>query len=102
LGHTRRLDASSRYTLFTSGEASAAGLINLPPDAKKLGAALRWIGYVSVDDVDAIVDRLKQLDGFVSRFSELKEISLSRLRMSAAVRGVSDRSRGLICTKMES
>lgn len=54
-----------RYTLFTAGEASAGGLISLPQDAKKLGAAPRWIGYVSVDDVDTTVDRLKQLGGAV-------------------------------------
>ena len=39
-------------------------------------------------------------NSFIS--GELKEISLSRLRISFAVRGGSGRSRGLICTRMVS
>ena len=35
------------YTLFTIGGASVGGLINLPEDARKMGAEPRWIGYVS-------------------------------------------------------
>jgi len=64
--HTR--DASMpglRYTLFTVGEASAGGLVSLPQDAKKLGAAPRWIGYVGVDDVVATTGRVKELGGTV-------------------------------------
>jgi len=34
--------------------------------------------------------------------AELKDISLTRLRISAAERGVVERSRGLICTRIES
>src|SRR5215472_2760722 len=46
------------YTLFTVGKASVTGLINLPEDARKMGATPRWIGYVGVKDVDAAVDRI--------------------------------------------
>ena len=55
----------SRYTLFTAGDVSTAGLINLPQDATTQGAAPQWVGYVSVDDVDAAVHRVKELDGTV-------------------------------------
>ena len=53
------------YTLFTAGEASVSGLMDLPEDARKMGAGPTWIGYVGVDDVDATVDRVKQLGGAV-------------------------------------
>ena len=55
----------SRYTLFTASDVSTAGLINLPQDATTQGAAPQWVGYVSVDDVDAAVHRVKELDGTV-------------------------------------
>jgi hypothetical protein len=55
----------SPYTLFTVGEAPTGGLINLPPDAKSLGAAPQWVGYVSVEDVDTAVRRVKELGGTV-------------------------------------
>jgi hypothetical protein len=53
------------YTLFTAAGASVSGLMDLPEDARKLGATPRWMGYVSVDDVDAAVDRIKRLGGAV-------------------------------------
>jgi predicted enzyme related to lactoylglutathione lyase len=55
----------SRYTLFTTGDVSTGGLIDLPQDAKAQGARPQWVGYVSVDDVDAAVHRVKELDGTV-------------------------------------
>src|SRR6516164_9623943 len=63
---TREASMSSlRYTLFTVGEVSTGGLIKIPLDAKELGAAPRWIGYVSVDDVDTTVNLVSQLGGTV-------------------------------------
>jgi predicted enzyme related to lactoylglutathione lyase len=53
------------YTLFTAGSAAVSGLMELPPDARKMGATPRWMGYVGVDDVDAAVDRIKRLGGAV-------------------------------------
>ena len=38
---------------------------SLPPDARRMGASPRWIGYVGVDDVDAVADRIVRLDGAV-------------------------------------
>jgi predicted enzyme related to lactoylglutathione lyase len=65
VGWGTRAASSSGYTLFTAGQASTSGLINLPPDAKKLGARPQWIGYISVDDVDGAVNRVKRLGGTV-------------------------------------
>lgn len=61
----RDASASMPYTLFTAGEDSVGGLIGLPEHADKIGAQPRWIGYVSVDDVDATAGRIKQLGGAV-------------------------------------
>ena len=62
------LDASTpdlAYTLFTMGEAPVSGLMDLPAQARKKGATPRWIGYVAVDDVDAVARRFKRLGGTV-------------------------------------
>jgi uncharacterized protein len=53
------------YTLFTAGNASVGGLMDLPDEARKKGATPRWVGYVGVKDVDATADRLKALGGAV-------------------------------------
>jgi hypothetical protein len=53
------------YTLFTAGEIAVAGLTGLPAEAQRMGAQPRWMGYVSVDDVDAATDRLRHLGGTV-------------------------------------
>jgi predicted enzyme related to lactoylglutathione lyase len=53
------------YTLFTSGDASVSGLMDLPEDARTMGATPRWMGYVGVNDTDATADRIKRLGGAV-------------------------------------
>lgn len=53
------------YTLFLCGQISVGGLMRLPTDAGKLGATPRWVGYVAVDDVDAVALRVKELGGAV-------------------------------------
>jgi uncharacterized protein len=56
---------SMAYTLFTVGEASVSGLMSLPEGAAKAGAKPRWLGYVGVNDVDAMAERIKHLGGVV-------------------------------------
>jgi len=53
------------YALFTVEGISVSGLMGLPPDAKKTGVNPGWIGYVSVDDVDAAANQVKHLGGVV-------------------------------------
>ena len=79
------------YALFTVGKTSVTGLINLPEDARKMGAAPRWIGYVGINDVDAAVDRIKRLGGTVhapptdmpdiSRFSVVADPQMATLAL---------------------
>lgn len=51
------------YTLFTNGAAPVAGMMQLPPMAREAGVRPDWIGYISVDDVDAFVRRIQQAGG---------------------------------------
>jgi predicted enzyme related to lactoylglutathione lyase len=53
------------YTLLTVGEASVGGLMQLPEDARRMGAQPRWLGYVAVNDVDAAARRVGQAGGTV-------------------------------------
>ena len=61
-------DASVRgstFSVFTVGGSPVAALMNVPEDARRMGATPQWIGYVGVDDVDAAVDHVKQSGGRV-------------------------------------
>jgi uncharacterized protein len=53
------------YTLFTAEEHPVSGLMDQPEDSRRMGAPPSWIGYVSVENVDATADRVKQLGGTV-------------------------------------
>jgi predicted enzyme related to lactoylglutathione lyase len=53
------------YTLFTAGKSTVSGLMELPPDARNMGATPRWMGYIGVNDLDATADRIKRLGGAV-------------------------------------
>jgi predicted enzyme related to lactoylglutathione lyase len=60
------LDASTAafsYTVFTADTVEVGGLMELPPEGRRMGAAPRWVGYVAVDDIDATAERLQQLGG---------------------------------------
>jgi hypothetical protein len=51
--------------LLSSGKVPVAGLMNLPEEARRMGATPRWMGYVCVNDIDATVGRIRQLGGSV-------------------------------------
>jgi len=53
------------YSVFSAGKAEVGGLMELPPDALRMGAEPRWVGYVAVDDIDGTVERLRRLGGSV-------------------------------------
>ena len=53
------------YTLFYAGSDMAAGLMEQPEDARKMGAPPSWLGYVGVDDVDASTAKAKGLGATV-------------------------------------
>ena len=51
------------YTLFLAGDTGVAGMMTLPPGADRPA----WLGYVSVDDVDAYAARLTKAGGAIHR-----------------------------------
>src|SRR5271165_3612273 len=53
------------YSQFTAGDIPVAGLMKLPPGGRRDGPPPQWIGFVGVDDVDAVVSRARQLGGIV-------------------------------------
>lgn len=53
------------YTILKAGEAPVGGLMELPEEARKMGAPPHWIGYVGVDDVDAATEKARRLGGSV-------------------------------------
>ena len=79
------------YSLFTTEDSPVAGLMTLPEGARRTGVAPQWMGYVEVDDVDAAVDRIKQLGGAVhvpptdlpniSRFSVVADPQMATLAL---------------------
>ena len=48
------------YSVFTAGDTPVCGLMELPPEGRKMGATPRWVGYVAVDDLDSSVAQLKR------------------------------------------
>jgi uncharacterized protein len=81
----------SAYSLFTIGDSPVTGLMTMPEEARRSGVTPRWTGYVGVDDVDAMVERIKQLGGAVyvppmdipniSRFSVVADPQMATLAL---------------------
>jgi predicted enzyme related to lactoylglutathione lyase len=71
------------YTVFTAGETAVSGVTDLPKHGR--GERPGWMGYVSVNDVGATADRIKQLGGAIyvepqeilnfNRFSVIHNVS---------------------------
>ena len=55
------------YTLMGIGSADVAGIMAIPEEAKKMGARPGWIGYVAVEDVDKVAEKVKKAGGQVHR-----------------------------------
>jgi uncharacterized protein len=53
------------YNMFTIGPTPLGGLMELPMEARQKGALPRWVGYVGVDDVDAVAESIRRLGGAV-------------------------------------
>lgn len=50
-----------KYSMFSLGDKSAAGLMEMPADAKKGGVPSHWMTYIHVDDVDASASKARKL-----------------------------------------
>ena len=61
---TNRMDGpTGAYTIFNIGETGMAGMLTIPEDAKAMGKPPSWIGYISVEDVDAHVVKIVEAGG---------------------------------------
>ena len=79
------------YILFGDGKSAISALTPLPNDARQESVQPIWVGYVGVDDVDAIAARVVQLGGMVqvpptnasdiSRFSVVTDPQGARLAL---------------------
>ena len=55
---TSDLDMGLTYTMASVGDGKyVAGMMELPPPAKAMGAPPHWMGYVAVTDVPAAIAR---------------------------------------------
>jgi uncharacterized protein len=57
--------SGNSYSLFSTTDAPAAGLMKLPDEARRMGVPPYWLGYVGVSDVDAVTAQFKRLGGRV-------------------------------------
>ena len=48
------------YTVMNAADRGAAGIMDIPEDAKAMGAGPAWLGYIYADDVDAAADSLRR------------------------------------------
>ena len=53
------------YTMWMAGEAPIGGVMELPEQARQMGAPPNWMAYVSVLDAGAAAERVKTLGGNV-------------------------------------
>jgi uncharacterized protein len=53
------------YTFLSADKALVCGLMELPEEARRMGATPRWMGYVALGDVDAVTERIKRLGGAI-------------------------------------
>jgi predicted enzyme related to lactoylglutathione lyase len=53
------------YNVVRAGDVPLGGLMDLPEEAKRLGATPRWVGYVAVGDIDATAAQIGRLGGTI-------------------------------------
>lgn len=64
---TQACDGGMPYTVALAGGRPAAGLMDLPEEARAAGMPPAWLGYVGVADVDAAADGVRRAGGAVHR-----------------------------------
>ena len=58
------------YTVLDAGDGQVGGIMALPAEARETGLKPCWMGYIGVDDVDAVADRIKKAGGAIHRAPE--------------------------------
>jgi len=75
--------AAPPYIFFTLNGRPAAGLLTMPPEAK--GAPTMWIGYVTVADLPAAVEKARALGAKVCR--DITQIPMGRFALLSDPQG---------------
>jgi len=79
-------DQDPSYRMFTAGDTPVGAVMNLPDEAKQMGAPPHWMFYVAVADTDATVRQVKSLGG--RAYMESMDIpSVGRLAVLADPQG---------------
>ena len=58
-------ESSIDYTMWMLGDAPVGGVMDIPPEAKEMGAPPNWLAYVEVPNVDQTVEQATKLGGKV-------------------------------------
>jgi len=58
------------YTVLDAGDGQVGGIMALPAEARETGLKPCWMGYIGVDDVDAVADRIAGAGGAIHRAPE--------------------------------
>ena len=53
------------YTVMNAADRGVAGIMDIPEDAKAMGAGPTWLGYIYAGDVDAAFESVKKAGGKV-------------------------------------
>src|SRR5580658_10321359 len=53
------------YEILSTGSTMVAGMMDIPAEAKAMGARPGWLGYIWVEDVDKAVPKLTAVGGKV-------------------------------------
>lgn len=59
-----------KYTIVSAGGAPVGGIMEIPAEAKQMGAQPAWMGYVGVADVDAHAAKLQAAGGAIHHAPE--------------------------------
>ena len=63
------------YMILSAGDAGAGGLMPMPKSVRDAGGRPGWMGYITVDDVDAMERRVAEAGGSVHRSaSDIPEV----------------------------
>lgn len=57
--------ADMQYTIVSAGGAPVGGIMELPAEARKMGAHPAWMGYIGVADVDAVTAKVQAAGGAI-------------------------------------
>ena len=76
------------YTMFVGSEGPLGGAVQLPEDAKKMGAGPHWMSNVAVADIEATVAKARKLGGTI-RVEPMDVPNIGRYAIIADPQGAS-------------